>query len=121
MAAEHQELLKNAWKSGKKGSYKYKAALQENGFINLMGDNALIQPGHMQEILLHETAVAWIRWRLTKCTPTACWEETPAQYTCRIKKVVEDINAHLDVAGLCNGLPKRLQALIDAEGGRLKH
>ena len=43
------------------------------------------------------------------------------QYTSRLKKVVEDINAHLDVAGLCNGLPKRLQALVDAEGGRLPH
>ena len=35
------------------------------------------------------------------------------------KKVVEDINAHLDIAGLCNGLPKRVQALVDTESGRL--
>ena len=54
---------------------------------NVMGDSAIIQPGHVQEILLHETAVAWIRWRLTQCTRAACWQETPAQYTSRIKKL----------------------------------
>ncbi len=85
-----------------------------------MGDDARVQPGHMQEVLLHETAVAWIRWRLTKTTPKQCWLETPSEYETRIKKVVEDINAHLDVKGLCNGLPARLRKLIATGGGRLK-
>ena len=75
---------------------------------------------------LNALRIVLLRVRFTDCSvlsycPTVCWQETPAQYTTRIKKVVEDINANLDVAGLCNGLPKRLQDLADAEGGRLKH
>ena len=38
-----------------------------------------------------------------------------------LKAVVDDINQHLDVEGLCKRLPQRLQQLVDAKGGRLKH
>ncbi len=98
---------------------KYKDAVQAHGFTNLMGDDAKVQPGHMQEILLHETAVAWIRWRLTLTTPKQCWLETRAQYTTRIKGVVDDIDANLDVEGLCRDLPQRLDDVIEAKGGRI--
>ena len=95
-------------------------ALRDHNLTNTMGDDARIQPGHMQEVLLHETAVAWIRYRLTQTTPPQCWLETREEYTTRIKGVVEDINRNLDVAGLCNDFPERLQQLIDSGGDRLK-
>ena len=86
----------------------------------MMGEDASIQPGHMQEVMLYETAVAWIRWRLTQTTPAQCWLESRPEYEARLKKVVADINENLDVEGLCFGLPKRLKKIIAADGGRLK-
>ena len=98
----------------------FRDALRENGLTNMMGEDASIQPGHMQEVMLHETAVAWIRWRLTQTTPAQAWLESRAEYEARLKGVVADINQNLDVEGLCYGLPKRLAKLIATEGGRLK-
>ena len=100
---------------------QYQNALREHGVKNAMGDNASIQPGHMQELLLHETAISWIRWRLAQTVPKECWKETPAEYEARLKHVVADINANLDVEGLCRRLPERLQKLVDSKGERLKH
>ena len=48
------------------------------------------------------------------------WEETVAQCTSRFKAIAQDINDNLDVDGLCRGLPKRVQLLVDAEGDRIK-
>ena len=98
---------------------KYEQALRDHGFKNLMGDNASVQPGHMQEILLHETAVSWIRLRLEKTVPRKPWLETTEQYASRLRGVVDDINANLDVEGLRKGLPKRLDLVIEAKGGRI--
>ena len=98
---------------------KYGQALRDHGFKNLMGDNASVQPGHMQEILLHETAVSWIRLRLEKTVPRKPWLETTEQYASRLRGVVDDINANLDVEGLRKGLPKRLDLVIEAKGGRI--
>ena len=100
---------------------QFQCALREYGFTNAMGQNAQIQPGHMQEILLHETAVSWIRWRLAQTVPKECWKETPAEYESRLKRVAADINANLDVEGLCMKLPERLQMLVDSSGDRLKY
>ena len=99
---------------------QFRSALREHGLSNMMGDDASVQPGHMQEVMLHETAVAWIRWRLAQTTPAQCWRESRAEYEARLKRVVVDINANLDVEGLCYGLPKRLAKIIAAKGGRLK-
>ena len=45
---------------------------------------------------------------------------TCPEYEARPKSVVADINANLNVEGLCYGLPKRLDKLIASGGGRLK-
>ena len=73
----------------------------------------------MQEVVLHETAVAWVRQRLAASVPARCWEETRAAYRARLKKCCDDINASCDVEGLCRALPKRVQAVIDNEGDRI--
>ena len=40
---------------------EYKQALADNDLQAFMEDNAVIQPGSMQDVLLHETAVSWLR------------------------------------------------------------
>ena len=70
--------------------------------------------------MLHERAVAWIRLRLTQSTPDQCWLEARVEYEARLKRVAADINANLDVPGLCYDLPRRLEKIIAAEGGRIK-
>ena len=98
---------------------KYQEALREHGFKNMMGDNASAQPGHMQEVLLHETAVSWIRLRLAATVPSKPWLETRGEYASRLRRVVDDINTNSDVEGLCKGLLKRLDLVIEAKGGRI--
>ena len=51
--------------------------------------------------------------------PSIPWLETTEQYASRLRGVVDDINANLDVEGLCQGLPKRLDLVIEAKGGRI--
>jgi len=99
---------------------EYKAALQENGLRTYCGDDNSRQPGNCQEMMLHETAVAWIRDREKKTMPARPWQETAAEYRTRIKAICQHINDNHDVEGLCKEFPARLQMLVDAEGGRFK-
>ena len=65
-----------AWVATGNVTKKYQGTLRKHGFKNMMGDNASAQPGHMQEVLLHETAVSWIRLRLAATVPSKPWLET---------------------------------------------
>ena len=53
---------------------EYEQALAENDLQAFMGDDASRQPGSMQDFLLHETAVSWLRHRFAQSTPRKCWE-----------------------------------------------
>ena len=86
-----------------------------------MGDCARIQPGSMQDPLLHETAVFGLRFRLGRTLPKKCWEESREDYGRRLKRFCEETNQECDVEGLCHGLPKRMKKLQEAEGDRLQH
>ena len=99
----------------------YKEALDENGFTAFMGCNAVKQPGSCQDMMLHETAVSWLRTRLATSTPTKCWEETREQYGNRLKRCCEEVNKDCDVEGLCKQFPKRIRLLKQKEGDRLKY
>ena len=98
----------------------FKKALAECRFKAFWGDDASLQPGHLQELMLHETAVSWLRHRLTQTLPPRCWEETPAAFAARLRQCCADINDNLDVEGLCKAFPGRVQNLVDRRGGRLK-
>ena len=100
---------------------EFKGALRGHGLRTFMGDDAGKQPGSLQEVLLHETAVAWIRRRLACTVPVNCWEETREEYGTRLKRCCEHINNEHDVDGLCRGFPKRCKKLDDAKGGRLNY
>ena len=69
--------------------------------------------------MLHETAVAWCRYKLARNAPSRPWLETLEEYKVRLKQVVADINAEHDVAGLCRELPDRVAQLDELQGGRL--
>ena len=116
------------WTDRGKGFYRpgdgiitggFKAALREHGLKAIHGDDASIQPGQLQEVMLHETAVSWIRFRLARTVPAKAWEEDRATYTARLKAVCKDINEQLDVDALCRRLPSRIQDVVDAEGDRI--
>ena len=100
---------------------EFKAALEEAELKAYYGDNAKAQPGNMQDVLLHETSVSWIRHRETRCRPTTPWQETPADLGVRLRGICQDINDKLDVEGLCKGWPKRVQEVVNAQGDRIKH
>ena len=99
---------------------EFKAALADHDLRAFMRDNASEQPGSLQEVMLHETAVAWIRDRQTKTTPKKPWEETVEAHGERLRDIATYINGHYDVDGLHRDFLPRVQTLIDAEGGRLR-
>jgi hypothetical protein len=82
-------------------------------------NDASEQPGALQELMLHETAVAWIRYKLTKTVPARSWTETPEEYRTRLKGVVAEVNHDYKVENLCRELPTRVENLRLEEGGRL--
>ena len=95
-------------------------ALQENSLTSIMGEDASTQPGNLQEVLLHETAVSWMRVHLCETTPVKSWLETRSEYGSRLKRCCEEINNANDVESLCNAFPKRIRKLREEEGRRLK-
>ena len=84
-----------------------------------MADDASRKPGSLQELMLHETAVAWVRRGLTWTLPAKPWEESVEGFGSRLREVVRKVNEQYNVDGLCRELPSRVDALYDAEGGKL--
>ena len=98
----------------------FKKALGECGFTAFWGDDASVQPGHLQELMLHATAVAWLRVRLERTLSSACWRATTEAFGTRLRACCADVNANPGVEALCRDFPKRVQLLLDQGGGRLK-
>ena len=48
---------------------EYKTVLSDCGLRPLMGESNTVQPGDCQELMLHETAVAWVRRKLEHTLP----------------------------------------------------
>jgi hypothetical protein len=97
----------------------YRLALREHDLRAFMGRDASVQPGSLQELMLHETAVSWVRRRLAKTTPRAPWEETCEEYGSRLKEIAVYINKKYDVDGVCRELPTRVGMLMDRKGDRI--
>ena len=100
---------------------EYQQALREARLQAVFGDDAREQPGSLGDVLLHETAVSWMRVQLAETTPKRPWLETPEQYGHRLKTCCEAINRDHDVEGLCREWMERMQQLKDKEGDRLLH
>ena len=98
----------------------YKAALSDHNLKAVMGEDASAQPGHVQELMLHETTVSWMRHRLAETVPKRAWEETTAQYAERLRFCCDAISRDLNVEGVCREFLPRMQTLRDRQGGSLK-
>ena len=99
---------------------KFRAALSEHNLEPMLGENARVEPGNLQEALLRETAVAWLRVRLAETVPAKAWTETREQYGARLKECCEAINKSYNVPGLCRDFLPRMEKLRAQEGGRLR-
>ena len=99
---------------------EYNSALQEHGLRAFIGQDAARQPGDLQELMLHETAMAWVNNRVKVTRPAETWKDTEAEFGERLRSVAEFINATYDVESLCRGLPHRIAKLRNAQGYRLK-
>ena len=97
----------------------YLAALQKHGLRAFAGDNALGQPANVSDVLLHETAVAWIRKLMVRSLPATPWRETREEFTTRLRQAVQRANAEYDVASLCREFPDRLDELDRRQGDKL--
>ena len=53
----------------------YKAELNRHGLKAFFGNDAAIQPGQLQEVMLHETEVSRLKLRLTETRPKEPWTE----------------------------------------------
>ena len=99
----------------------YSAAVKAAGFKFFWGDDASQQSPDMPDLLLHETAVAWFRKKLSKQRPVCVpWEETQAQWTARARHVVAFLNENHRVDRLCKQFPQRLRACKDSDGERFR-
>ena len=98
---------------------EFSAALTEHGFTAFWGQDASAQPGHLQELMLHETAVSWLRHRLTETLPKLSWKETPDQFAARLRLCCTSVNKELEVEDLCRDFPRRVALLQERNGGRL--
>lgn len=95
--------------------------------MTLVGSNAKEgprkQPAGMADVLLHGTAISWLKMRMARTSATVRkpWEETPAQYAVRLKGNVSDISKTCDGSALSGSLLRRLEALAKKGGDRLKY
>ena len=99
---------------------EFKSALTTHGLKSFMQDDASVQPGQMGDLMLHETAVAWIRKLETATLPKRPWEEDADAFGARLKEIVAKINKKHDTDSLCRELPERVEKLFEKEGGKLK-
>ena len=97
----------------------YKQALRAHNLKCFFGDDASVQPGQLQDFLLHETTMAWMRDRLKKTQPRKPWEETVEQYHTRLKECAAHCNKKYSIDNLCKEVPQRLKELLDRDGDRI--
>ena len=70
--------------------------------------------------LLHETAVAWLRRKLSGTVPAQAWKEGRGAYLVRPRALRAKVNEEHDVEGLCREFPQRLEELKPKKGDALK-
>ena len=101
-------------------THRYKAALEAADLRPFQGNNAARQPGNIGDVLLRETAVAWLRKLEARSIPAQPWKETRDEFYTRLRVCCAQVNAKYDVEGLCKGFPKRLADVKAKHGDRLR-
>ena len=94
----------------------YDSACREHGFKLWAGSNSKngphAQPPDVADVVLHETAISWLRREEAESRPVAPWNETPEELEKRLQQAVARINKDFDVRGLCMEFPDRLHDLV---------
>ena len=100
---------------------EYKEAAREANLKVFQADDASIQPGqaNLGQLLLHETGVSWVRYRLARTLPAKAWEESVDEFGTRLRSIANDINSQLNVEGLCKEFPSRVEAVLEQGGDNI--
>ena len=104
----------------------HESACREHGFKPWAGTNSKkgprAQPPDLADVLLHETAVSWLRSQEEQTRPARPWQESPRELEVRLQQAADWVNTEFDARGLCMGLPNRLYSLAnETRGDRLPH
>ena len=100
----------------------YDHAVRECNFRTFWGPDAKKQSPDMPDLLLHETAVSWLRGVLRRTKPVvAPWLGTPEQWPRRMMTALDEVNRNNDVESLCMQFPDRVDECFAAEGARLSY
>ena len=78
------------------------------------------QPGRSGDVLLHETAVGWLRDRMLRTVPAEAWKEGREACYTRLREQCAKLNEECEVERLCRAFPERLAALKAKKGDVLK-
>ena len=99
----------------------YESACREHGFKLWAGSNSKngphAQPPDVADVVLHETAISWLRREEAESRPVAPWNETPEELEKRLQQAVARINKDFNVRGLCMEFPDRLHDLANKTYG----
>ena len=98
---------------------QYRSALRRNGLRAFAGENAADQPANAGDVLLHETAVSWLRQLMTLSLPTRPWAEAREEFATRLREAAQKVNDNYEVADLCREFPNRLDDLVNKRGDKL--
>jgi len=98
---------------------KFKASLEQAGLRAFQGENALVQSGTIGDVLLHETAVSWLRYLMGQTTPAAPWTESREAYYTRLRAQCQKVNEKYDVDALCREFPSRLRDVVAKKGEKI--
>ena len=97
------------------------AALEPTELELFWGAGAHEQPGYCADVLLHETAVAWIRKGSARAYLVSHGRRHGHSTVCAFGTWLRPSTAAITSSeGLCKGLPGRLDALKSRQGDRLK-
>ena len=101
----------------------YHTGLRAAGFRPFAGENASDQPPDCPDVLLHETAVGWIRKFFKKhpFSRAADLDINVERVKALMVQCIRHINQEYEVEALCSAWPKRLRDLVDNGGERLKY
>ena len=105
-------------------SPEYHAACEKHGLVPWAGDFSKWQPADIADVLLHETAVSWVRAYM-RHNPVKLTTDRPAnidKVKQSLKEAAKYINDWYEVDELCLSLPERLKELRDeTQGDRVRH
>ena len=94
---------------------------QKCGFKLFWRPDAKRQAPDMPDLLLHETAVSWVRNVLRRMKPEVLpWKKSPVQWSRRMVRAVDEANQY-DVEALCTDFPDRIQECLAADGAKLSY